>query len=448
MRLSQLRRDNASAFDPGDAGRPLRVIFDRATLAGPDVDLLLELCADNGVEAYSTFTDDPVEAMTIGEPRTDDQALITTGTTVGSVWFVSQIKRRAFAVAAETGANADEIFASLLVAGAADSWEADALVTASPHLLGGDTPRSGNALSLQEAFALVGLWLRANDRFTVGRIPDERLFFGHPVRLGWWRMYLVMTREHLPGMWTWFSGCVAADDSTGDLTALGESVFRRADRTLRVRDRLHVECLRVPTDRTNDEALFHFDVLLFTLNGAFDGAARVAHRAYGVGRGEYRAGWTNRDWRKRMADEAPELAALVERESDGWRLLRLVGLLRNTIHGAPIRPIGTSGHNRRSLVSIPGDEQEEILKLVGALGGSEAWGVRAAGRETYIEPDRFTERLLPLALELLDRLLGCTDVRRLPGVRAKADLLTSAPEEYPFSSEIRRRLRLLTGIGC
>lgn len=447
VRLSQIRRENASAFDPGEGGRPLRVIFDRATLVAPDVDMLLELCTANGVEAYSTSPYDPVETLTVGEPRPDDQALVTSATTVGGVWPVSQLRRRADALAAENGTSAEEVFASLLVAGASDSWDADALVTASPHLLNGASPRYGNALSLEEAFALVGLWLRANNHFTVGRIPGERLFFGHPVRLGWWQTYLVTTREHLPSMWTWFSGCVAADASSGDLTSLGESVFRRTDRTLRVRDRLHVECLRVPTDRTNDEALFHFDVLLFTLSGAFDGAARVAHRAYELGKGEYRAGWTSRDWRKRLAAEAPELAGLVEHESDSWRLLRLVALLRNTIHGAPIRPIGTSGHNRRSLVSIPGDEQGEILELVDALGGGEAWGVRAAGRETYVEPDRFTERLMPLALELLDRILGHTDVRRLPGVGADADLLRTPPEEYPFSSEIRRRLRLLAGIS-
>jgi hypothetical protein len=144
--------------------------------------------------------------------------------------------------------------------------------------------------------------------------------------------------------------------------------------------------------------------------------------------------------------EEPRLAEIAEQETDNWRLMRLAGLLRNTIHGAPIRAVGTSGHNRRSLVSIPGAEQKEILELVAVLGGGEAWGVRAAGRETYVEPERFTERLMPAALALLDQILAHTDIRRLPGVGPDANLLTTAPDEYPFSSEIRRRLRLLAGI--
>jgi hypothetical protein len=448
VKLSQTSRERVSAFDPGEAGRPLRVIFDRSSLAGADVELLLELCADNGIEAYSTSPDDPVETLTVHEPGQDDQALVTTATTMRGVWPVSQLRRRAEAVAAGSGADVDEAFTVLLLAGASASWDVDALITASPHLLDGSTPRYGNALDLSEAFALIGLWLRANDKYTVGRIESEQPFFGHPVQLGWWMSYLVMTREHLPSMWKWFSACVSADDTNGDMTALGESVFRRTDRTLRVRDRLHVQCLRKPTDRTNDEALFQFDVLLFTLSGAFDGAARIAHRAYALGEGEYRAGWTNRDWRKRLGREAVDLAALYEYESANWRLLRLIALLRNTIHGAPIRTIGTSGSNQRSLVAVPGEERTEIAEQVETLGGATAWGVRPSGADIYIEPDLFAERLMPTAIGLLDETLARTDVRRLPGVGQDADLSTSPPNEFPFSEEIRRRLRLLTGIAA
>ena len=446
VKLSQTRREKASAFDPGDAGRPLRVIFDRSTLTGADADLLLELCAENGVEAYSTSATDSVDILSIEEPGAEDQAVFLAGNTMAGVWPVSQLRTRAHAMAEEMNADAEEAFSAHLLAGASDSWGADALVTASPFLLSGEPPRYGNALDLLETFSLVGLWLRANDRFTVGRIDSEPHFFGHPVQLGWWRTYLVMTREHLPSMWTWFSACVTSGDSNGDMTALGESVFRRTDRALRVRDRLHTECLRYPTDRTNDEALFQFDVLLFTLSGAFDGAARVAHRVYALGTGEYRAGWTNRDWRKRLSDPAPDLAQLFDHESDNWRLLRLVALLRNTIHGAPIRAIGTSGSQRRSLVAIPGEERSEIAELAEALGGSDRWGVRVSGTETYVEPDRFTECLMPLAIALLDETLSHTDVRHLPGVGPDAELTSAPPEKYPFSSEIRRRLRLLAGI--
>jgi hypothetical protein len=59
---------------------------------------------------------------------------------------------------------------------------------------------------------------------------------------------------------------------------------------------LHIECQRAPTDPTNDEALFQLDVLLFTLYGAFDGAARVAHHAHALPRSARNAGWLWGNW--------------------------------------------------------------------------------------------------------------------------------------------------------
>jgi hypothetical protein len=446
IRLDGLGRERVSAFEPGDEGRPLRIIFDRTTLSGGNVELLIELCTDNGIEAWSTSPDDPLPTLVIGGVGADDMAPVRTEDGFGGfVWPVSQIRARAQAQAVEAGADEETVYAAQMLAAASRDRNADALVTASPFLLEGTTPREGNALSLDDAFAVVGLYLRATDRFTVGKIPGERDFFGHPVVVGWWMTYLVATREHLPSMWRWFGACVAADDSLGDMVALGESVFRRVHRTLVVRDRLHVECLRVPKGRRTDEALFQLDVLLFTLSGAFDGAARVAHRAYALSGKERRASWVKDDWRNKLVTDAPDLAALFANESDEWRLVRLIGTLRNTIHGAPMSAIGTSGHERRALVGIPSEEREEVAALADALGGCEEWGLAVSSAYAYLEPDRFAERLMPPAIVLLDRILALTDVRRLPGV-AGATLSEAAPEEFPFSAEIRRRLRLLTGI--
>ncbi len=444
--LDPLYRDQRSAFDCGDKGRSLRVLVDRKTVSGPDVELLLELCRDEEIDGLSTSAEDGLPQLVIGEVGSDDVAPLPTERGFeGFVWPVSQIRRRATAVADETGEPETVVFASLMLSSAAHARRVDALVTASPTLLRGTTPRDGNAVTLAEALALVGLYLRSRDRFTLGRIEEEQQFFGHPVVLGWWMTYLVLTREHLPSMWRWFSACV---DSKGDedMSALGHSVFRRVDRALRVRDRLHVECQREPTDRTNDEALFQLDVLLFTLYGAFDGAARVAHHAYALPRSARNAGWLRGDWLGRLSNAEPALAALAQDGTDGYRLLRMMSVLRNTIHGAPLHPIGTSGYARRNLVEIPASERDEVAELADALGGSSVWGLRATKPYLYVEPDVFCERLMPLALELLDRILAATDVERLPNVQSPS-LLIGPPDEFPFRAEIRRRLRLLAGVG-
>jgi hypothetical protein len=448
VRLSLLGGDRRSAFERGEKGRPLRVVFDRATLSAPDVELLVELCRDEEIEGLSTSPDDGLQHLAIGKVGRDDLApLPTEHGFEGFVWPVSQIKGHATAIAEKSGEPEDEVFASLMLSAAAAERRADALVTESPTLLQGATPREGNAVTLDEAFALVGLYLRSRDRFTVGRIADESEFLGFPVVPGFWMTYWVMSREHVPSGWRWFSACVGSK-SDGDMIPLGESVLRRVDRAFRIRDRLQIECHRELTDRANDEALFLLDVLLFTLYGAFDGAARVAHRAYDLPLPltERDAGWLRKRWRRQLRKVKPELVELVRPGTDSGRLLLMMSLLRNTIHGAPIRAIGTSGYDRRNLVEIPESERHEVAELAEALGGISTWGMRMTERYVYVEPDLFCERLMPPTLELLDQILAATDVERLPDVDPSS-LSEGPPDKFPFSAEIRRRLRLLGGVG-
>ena len=82
--------------------------------------------------------------------------------------------------------------------------------------------------------------------------------------------------------------------------------------------------------------------------------------------------------------------------------------------------IGTSGSQRRSLVGIPAEERREVAELADALGGGDPWGLTVTMASAYLEPDRFTERLMAPAIALLDTILSLTDVRRLPGVGAGA----------------------------
>jgi hypothetical protein len=232
VRLDPVHREQRSAFERG-AGRRLRVLVDRTTVSRADAELLLELCRDAEIDGLSTSADDGLPQLVIGAVGSDDVAPLPTERGFeGFVWPVSQIRRRAVVVSEETGEPESDVCASLMLSSAAHARRVDALVTTSPTLLRGATPREGNAVTLAEAFALMGLYLRSRDRFTLGRIDEEQQFSGHPVTLSWWMTYLVLTREHLPSMRRWFGACVnsKADE---DMSALGHSVFRRVDRSAR-----------------------------------------------------------------------------------------------------------------------------------------------------------------------------------------------------------------------
>jgi hypothetical protein len=442
-----------SAFAVETTPRPLRLILDVMSISNAEArEALLDVCDSERLEVWSTergtFEHFEVGAVVPGE---DVAPLPIPGGFAGFIYPVSQYVRRAEEASASAEIGRDEALRLLLLAAGAASRQVDAFVTDHPFLLKRRTAaatRPGNTMSTREALALVGLYLRLRDDWSVGRVDDR--YPGLAVPLGPFYYYWTLTRELLPAGWRWFSPCVYTQKpGLEDLDLLAGSAFERVRRALVARDRLHEQCKLPPSDRAGEEALSQLDVLIWLLDAALDVTARVAHVVYELPRDYRRATWRGRggDWRRELGRQDAALAAVMDDGAETADIHDLVSLLRNTIHGEALRQVGhQSGGLRQSLIALPARERERFLVIIARRGGEQEWAVRQSGDDVYLEPDRFVERLLPPALAALNGVMERTAVERLLAP-ATMPVKAGPPDEFPFTAKIRRRLRLLGGFS-
>jgi hypothetical protein len=299
------RGESRSAFIVGPDERPLRILLDTDAVAIGEFGLLSQFCGRPGVHVLSEAADalNRLEFQPV-DPD-DDQLPFTITTATGdsymAIWPYQQWIERARAVDPQ-GTAGGELSHGIRLAAVAQEIEVDALVTADPLLLDhrSDSWLSrANVRSVQEAIALVGLFLRCRGDFTVW--PEYGLNYGR------WGYYWGLTRELLPAAWRWFGACVQSRHHGGAerIQMLGQAALQRVDRALRCRDIVHIEVSKPDSRDAVGEALFHLNALLVALGGAFDAVARVAHIVYEMPLSELRlASWGKRAWIKdlRRAD--------------------------------------------------------------------------------------------------------------------------------------------------
>jgi hypothetical protein len=69
-------------------------------------------------------------------------------------------------------------------------------------------------------------------------------------------------------------------------------------------------------------------------------------------------------------------------------------------------------------MSLPREEQAELIDAIDQLGGREAWGVHAVRQaEFYVDPGVLTEQLMPRVTNLLNEIKRLTPVEQLPHVK-------------------------------
>jgi hypothetical protein len=209
------------------------------------------------------------------------------------------------------GTALGELSHGIRLAAVAQEIQVDALVTADPLLLGhrSDSWLSrANVRSVQEAIALVGLFLRCRGDYTVW--PEYGLNYGR------WGYYWGLTRELLPAAWRWFGACVQSRHRGGAerVQMLGQAALQRVDRALRCRDVAHIEVSKPDSRDAAGQALFHLNALLVALGDAFDAVAHVAHIVYEMPMSEFRlASWGKRAWLKNLRNySAPTVAVLAD----------------------------------------------------------------------------------------------------------------------------------------
>jgi hypothetical protein len=348
-------------------------------------------------------------------------------------------------------ADRDEVLRVLLLADAAKEFGADAFVTGSDALLDptqrSRLARDSNAMTVESAVALVGLYLRLRNDFTYRQDNEFRERFNR--RLYFW----VLTRELLPNAWRWTDAGGQHSQATGDDTTLqlSLSALKRVDHALRARDRVHEQMKLPQNNDTADEALFHLDTFLVFFVSAFEAVAQAAHLIYGLDPGKlHLAGW-RRKWRtKQLSIVAPQVSALMDDGAPARDALDLLAFLRNTIHGEALSTVARQAGGRplENVLLLPRSQEQALLSIIARHGGNDRWGIRPlSSLGVSMQIDVFIETVLPRAIDALNTVMGAVEVERLPGVQP-ATLAAGPPargSKDPFDPVKRRRVRLLGG---
>ncbi len=471
-RRSTRRGDSGELFRVGPSLRPMVVLVDAELIdvpaTGPDTrsrsqELLAELLgletfvvhryADAGPPAGTpTVTEGACRVFpgwAVVADKRDGVWGVVSGT--GDRWTQSGVMGNAVEVAegdTRTGAYADLHPSESAARRAADglaaqvagqALEADVFVTERPYLhqatwrVAGDT----TVCSVDGALALIGLYLRTQGLFHIARsYTFNRGLFT-------W----VAARELLPSAWRWFSATAHSGSASGDerLMILSGSLLQRFERALIGRDAIHVALNQPQDNDVRDDALTALDDVSYRLMGAFDVLARVAHRVCGLSSKERNAGWQNAGWLAALAAVAPDLAEILNPGKRGVKVLTVVRMLRNTIHGEALQGphVQMSGKPDRSLVGLNRDDEAEILEAMDALGGRARWGVEELlpGR-VHIDPGVLVEALFAEVIPLLNELMDRTPVESLPDAGlTPADAVPPADATGPFSEPCRFSIR-------
>jgi hypothetical protein len=448
---SSWRRRERFAFGRGKRARSLRIFVDGETV--PDsqqLDVLLAFAHHPEVELIGTDdrfsqrlhvgTYDSQNAYTPVEIELEGGRRLSSGVMGPDIQRIG----RDFGGAGQEKRSEE---ATVMLHAAADH-EADAFVTSDPlllRMLPQHVAEGGNAMTVDEAVALLGLFLRVRDDFTLDLGEGYRYSFD---RSGF---YFVLLRDLTPSGWRWFSGCVAHSHHAQDdrLILTAQSALERIERSLRARDRLH-ERLQLPASRdTSNEAIFYFDVALLMLGGAFDGLAHVVHVVHGLTGSERQIGWGNTSWMKQLIAANPGLGQMMSPGRPQRDARELVAILRNTIHQESLRTImWQSGGTAEGRIVVPQGIEAELEHVLARIGMAEQYGVRrAADGRLYIEPGVYIERALPPVFASINAVMDATPVETLRGVDP-AKLLTGPPDykDSMFSAANRQRIRLLSGI--
>ncbi|MGI8529265.1 MAG: hypothetical protein ACR2KO_07285 [Geodermatophilaceae bacterium] len=102
-----------------------------------------------------------------------------------------------------------------------------------------------------------------------------------------------------------------------------------------------------------------------------------------------------------------------------------------------------------ALVVVPPDELDQLLKVIGRLGGDSVWGVRERAYGTGIVVAQFVDQLIVAAVKALNEIVRLTPVEALPDIDL-SDMTDISRRHSPHalnSSQMRSRIRLLAGFS-
>lgn len=437
-------------FASGGWGRPLRVIIDEQTVSeSPARDLLFALAERPALEVFSTAQRERrIEVSEFDETRglREVDYVLPGGGGERRGLFSNWPDKVADRV---TGHSRTETERVLVVADAAASHDVDALVLRDPLLQSrhwSNLAKKANLCSIEQACGLAGLSLRANGDY-VARMHEPGV--GHRI-LDPRSYYRGAVHAAVPGLSEWHAAAEAIwrerDDPT--LHTLVEGTTARLARALRARDYIAVRLRHPYLNDSWDEVEYFFESLLLFLTGAMDAAARYCHLIADVGGPQRHAGWQKPGWPKKLARSAPELSPLLAPSAALPATARLLGVLRNHIHEAPLSseqygPGPEILDHQIGLIALDHDEGETVAAAATLLGGEQRWGIGHSFKYTTVE------------LPIFCRIATLTVIESLAPLAGALNCEARTPETaIAFNRRVRipgrgyePELRLLTGLG-
>lgn len=269
-----------------------------------------------------------------------------------------------------------------------------------------------NPLSVLEATALIGLFLRLREDFVYwcadGAVRTTTAS----------SFYSTMAEYLLPGLDRWMVHCPEGSTAFEPSPAgLVRGVHERTVRALRARDRLLGQLFRVPQRSTMDDALFYFDGFLVSLTAAFDCAYRLLSRCYAL---KPTPTLRQPKWTQALLAAQTKFVEVAEGTPMGDVAL-ILHTLRNVLHEEPFKVVGLVDEGGDLLAFQAGlspKEREHIEVALQRTGGADSWGFYEVGDGAFtIDLHRFTERMLTEATEVIRFIVRTTEVERMGPAR-------------------------------
>ncbi len=434
---SRTSKCEVSAFARGPRERPLRIFIDIDSYS-PIEPLLQELLG------FSENRNVEITPIRLAQIKMDEDGHATVDLSKGQrshVHFVRHVGHNISAIqswyqneALATGSLAKRM--ALMMC--AERNDCDALVTECDEVyrVTEQAHEASNAMSLQGAFAVLGLQLRLREDFVMFQAERSR------VQTNGSDFYLALSAALVTESTRWSDACPEPENAfEGSSAGLARAVVQRFARAMRARDRVHGHLFRVASEASIDNAQFYFEGFLVALAGAFDAAARVAQRVYQLS-GPPRPSWRAGRWRDRLIAADPAFADVLADGSQVRATVDALFILRNLIHEEPMGLVGIVGvadHFTACRAAVPTSEKRTFSRAIQVLGGPDAWGIDRMDNGVWtLDVGRYVEVLVPLAVEALNTLMKLVKVERLGG--------SGRPQPVVLPVHDAARLRLLGGL--
>jgi hypothetical protein len=444
-----------SPFGAGESGRPLRIILDsQTTRPGPALDLLNAFSGRGHVELYATDPSAPGRIEFGEEVEERDYRAVhyvqagapARGEAVGAA---RSTRLGASRLAAEHGLDEQETWQGLALLHAGRRHEIDAVVSSAAVLSEptlADQAREAHVTTAEQACALLGLFLRAHNDFTVAVRGNTGEFLPHK------SLYRTAIVAALPGFEDSFRAVWAIwhEQQKAKPFILLRAVETRMGRALIARDYVNVRVRHWRPDETWNEVLYFFESLLLSLSGALDAVARLLDATTGLESNPRQVGIRSKDWRKRIILTAPALTDLLAKGSHFRSVVDLIATLRNFIHGEALSAELMNDDGEPHVIDygpgalvVSGKTAEQLSEAASQVDGTTAWGIEARhGDATTVMPIQFQHQAVRHVLQAIREAMA-TDV-----VTANAPELTVAYDRrlWLASAKYDVNLRLLLGI--